>query len=239
MRTAALSQEPEFLSIIDGHGIYYGGDQAWFEFTVGRYGGCGTVAAANITAYLAQNRRGMEALYDAPDRCRDHFLRHMEAVYPYVRPWKVPLIDPDRPPYKDFGWTLGIWSAGRLARGVERFAASRGIVMKGKRISSRHSLEELTDAVCQSLEQDCPVAMLIGNRPDYHQEVVTRTDGHCWHQHSFARHWVVITQLVAKDNAPVMVKVSTWGGYAWLDLEKWQEAKGLIGGIVSFGEMRS
>lgn len=31
-----------------------------------------------------------------------------------------------------------------------------------------------------------------------------------------------------------MVKVTTWGGYAWLDLGQWQKAGSLMAGLVSF-----
>jgi len=42
----------DFVPIAGERGIiYYGGDQNWFGTKVGKESGCGTVAAANTTAY--------------------------------------------------------------------------------------------------------------------------------------------------------------------------------------------
>lgn len=242
METVALSGEGMFLRIVDGGEVFYGGDQAWFETTVGRHSGCGTVAAADITAYLAQHHRSLRRLYCGSEYGRafgvsafqkNDFLTHMRRLYPLVRPWKVPFVSENCPPYKGFGWGLGIWPPCRLAHGVEHFAGACGIRLKGRSLVSRRSMEDLTAFIADSLVRDCPVAMLIGRRPRYELETVERPDGFKWRQTDFSMHWVVITMLT-KQAGTVMVKVSTWGGYAWLDLEAWHRAGGLIPGLVSF-----
>ena len=59
-----LKDSKRFVDIRSGDRQYYGGNQAWYEWegdrkkeAVARNAGCGTVAAANITAYLAGSRR--------------------------------------------------------------------------------------------------------------------------------------------------------------------------------------
>lgn len=233
MRVAALKAESDFLRIVQDNQVWYGGDQAWFDFTVGQYGGCGTVAAANITAYLAAMHPELRRLYGQPDWQKAGFLAHMNTLYQWVRPWKMPFVSRNRKPWKSFGWTAGLWPPMRFVRGVERFAQSRGIKMTGRRMSSRHSLEELAEFIGESLERDCPVAMLIGRRPRYEKELVQRPDGVRWQQTHFSMHWVVITMLTKKEET-FMVKVSTWGGYSWLNLKPWHDAGGLLPELVSF-----
>lgn len=233
METVSLREEKNFLRIADGNKIFYGGDQAWFDFTVGQHSGCGTVAAANITAYLAGQQMELRNLYHLPDLQKEHFLTHMMELYDWVKPWKVPFVQRNRPPWKSFGWGFGVWPPYWFARGVKQFARSRGICMEDRRISSRCSMEELTGFIRDNLERDCPVAMLIGRRPRYERELVERPDGHKWMQTHFSMHWVVITMLKMREEN-VMVKVSTWGGYSWLDLEAWHRAGGIMPGLVGF-----
>ncbi|MDO5407957.1 MAG: hypothetical protein Q4F28_11635 [Eubacteriales bacterium] len=273
MSIAALRDSDTFVRINSENHIFYGGDQAWFADTVGQYGGCGTVAAADITAYLAFHYPELETLYRKKrdevtglaakasgqgdlryreasgqgslryrEVTRQEFLHHMEALYRYVMPWKVPFVSKMRSPWRyvdrtgrewRFGWTFGVWPMGRLVRGVERFAGAQGVYLKGRVIRSLRSLDRLTGFLAESLERDCPVAMLIGRKPRYGGELVTRPDGSCWRQRSFGLHWVVVTELERRGGR-VMVRVSTWGGWAWLDLEAWQRCGGLTTGLVTF-----
>ncbi|MDD3251497.1 MAG: hypothetical protein PHV18_02935 [Lachnospiraceae bacterium] len=235
MRETALAGEEQFVRITQGQELYYGGDQAWFEFTVSQYGGCGTVAAANMTAYLAERNPALRALYRYPAYRKGEFLRHMEEVYAFVHPWKLPLVRKERPACqifgRSFGWTFGVWPMSRFTRGVKRFACSRGVRLCCTVIHSRSSLETLTAWIRDSLKEDCPVAMLIGKHPKYERERVERPDGTGWHQTHFSMHWVVITRL-REQGGQVYVKVSTWGGASWLDLRAWQQAGGFVPGLV-------
>ena len=48
----------------------------------------------------------------------------------------------------------------------------------------------------------------------------TQPNGAYWTQTTFSFHWVVITELKTDEIAGTStVKVSTWGGYAYLDLD--------------------
>lgn len=235
--SVALRDNGEFLKIRSGSQVFYGGDQAWFGSTTGQHGGCGTVAAADITAYLALHYPDLSSLYPRkrhrrePDgfsgirKCELHqeeFRHHMEVLYHFVKPWKLP-----------FGRTLGVWPMVRLIRGVEAYSRARGVYLKGRRISSRRPVDELASFIAESLRRDCPVAMLTGRQPQYAGELVMRPDGTSWHQKSFAFHWTVITEM-KRQNGRVMVRVSTWGGWSWLNLETWQKSRGLISGLVTF-----
>lgn len=233
MKTTALTAGKDFLRITGDGGVWYGGDQAWFDFTVGKYGGCGTVAAANITAYLACAHEPLSALYETGDLQKNHFCAHMNTLYEWVRPWKIPFVDRNQPASRGFGWTLGVWPMARLMRGVERYARAQGLWIRGRKIGSRRPMGELTEFIRESLRRDCPVAMLIGREPRYEREQVTRPDDVCWMQTHFSMHWVVVTELT-ETGKTVKVKVTTWGGYAWLDLNLWHEAGSLMAGLVSF-----
>lgn len=233
MDLVRLKQE-EFLEIQEDKTSYYGGDQAWFSSTVGQYGGCGVVAAANITAYLARQKSQMAGLYPYANLERKNFVQHMESIYSYVAPWKVPFIKANHPPYKHFGWTFGVWPASRLRKGVETYGKSQGILLKGKQCSSMRPLSELVAIIRQNLEQDNPVAMLIGRKPRYENTLVVRPDGSGWNQIGFACHWVVITALQETKTGQYQVKVSTWGGSSWLDLNQWQQAGSPLAAIVWF-----
>lgn len=231
--TISLRNETEFVRITDEDESFYGGDQIWFHFTVGQYSGCGTVAAANITAYLAAEHASLRGLCAMPDLEKKSFQAHMIEIYNWVKPWKLPFVSENRPSYRSFGWGLGIWPPCRFARGVERYARSKEICLTDRRISSRRSMEELIAFIRDSLDRDCPVAMLIGKKPRYDRNPVIRPDGFTWRQLNFALHWVVITMLTISEES-VMVKVSTWGGYSWLDLEAWHRAGGVMPELVSF-----
>lgn len=233
MKKTALTAGEHFLQITGEGCVWYGGDQAWFGFTVGKYGGCGTVAAANITAYLACAHEQFAALYAPENLEKDGYCTHMNTLYEWVRPWKLPFVDRNCPAWRGFGWTLGVWPMARLMRGVERYARTRGVRIRGRKISSRRSMGELTEFIRESLRRDCPVAMLIGRKPRYEREQVTRPDGVCWLQTHFSMHWIAVTELT-ETGKRVKVKVTTWGGSAWLDLNLWHEAGSLMAGLVSF-----
>lgn len=236
MRDTALIGEERFLRITQDDTVCYGGDQAWFDFTVGKYGGCGTVAAANLTAYLAEHNPGLRCLYPYPNYHKKTYLNHMEQLYRYVRPWKVPFVRRDYPAKGTFGWTFGVWPASRFAGGVRRYAASCGRQLDSEVIHSWNSMDKLEAFIRRSLEHGCPVAMLIGREPRYEKERVERPDGTCWCQTHFSMHWVLITRMQEKGSE-VSVKVSTWGGASWLSLNAWQQAGGIMPALVRFWQL--
>ena len=77
-----LRKEEPFVNIEGEKGWHYGGNQAWFTWEgrqwqshVARQGACGTVALANIAAYLARSNPVYAGLYPYPD----YMVRRLEA----------------------------------------------------------------------------------------------------------------------------------------------------------------
>ena len=65
-----LKDSKRFIPVSEGENWFYGGNQAWFTWEnqknktlIAQKGGCGTVASANITAYLAQSSSQFTRLY--------------------------------------------------------------------------------------------------------------------------------------------------------------------------------
>lgn len=77
--------------------------------------------------------------------------------------------------------------------------------------------------------------MLIGFNDEMKNILVQQPNGYSWTQSSFATHWVVITELkVDKIQDSVKVKVSTWGGYSYLDLEDFIDGESVYGCLLYF-----
>ncbi len=123
--TVYLRKEEPFVNIEGEKGWHYGGNQAWFTWEgrqwqshVARQGACGTVALANIAAYLARSNPVYAGLYPYPDYRKVNFLTHMAELYRYVKPFHIGK------------FPLGIWPVSRLAGGMERFARERGVKLQ-------------------------------------------------------------------------------------------------------------
>ena len=62
--------------------------------------------------------------------------------------------------------------------------------------------------------------MMIGLNSYLKNITVVQPNGYSWNQLEFKLHWVLITELLINNSVgKVLVKVSTWGGYAYLDLD--------------------
>ncbi len=60
----------------------------------------------------------------------------------------------------------------------------------------------------------------IGVNSELDNTEVIQPNGDSWVQSNFSKHWVTITEMTVdeiQDN--IVYKVSTWGGYAYLDLD--------------------
>lgn len=244
METTKLIDADHFVEIIDGPRVYYGGSQAWFDFTVGKYGGCSTVAVANVAAYLASQ----DAKYSRLFNCRSSnctawkitkfdFKGHMTEVYQYIKPMKFPGVDKNRPALKVgkdyFGWTFGLWSVSTLAKGFQTFARFRGIKLRLWYCTGKGDRESIIRFIQEGLSQNSPVLLLIGFNSRMKNCLIYSYSGK-W-THSCSRHWVTITELREdKVSGKTEVKVSTWGGYSFLDLKDLMGDKGLHRRIVFF-----
>ena len=223
-----LQRAERFVEIRGKDGLHYGGDQAWFSWEgregqshVARQGACGTVALANIAAYLAEsNPEAYGGLYAYPDYEKDSFLAHMGDLYGYVRPFHVGK------------FPLGIWPVSRLAGGMERFARERGVQLRAVCRDWAFSRGNVLRYVLEGLERDRPPAMLVGTHRQRQVEVLLPGRGSCCQDISL--HWVTVTGVRRDDGTgKVKLAVSTWGGQAFLDLDEYVRER-IYAGVVYF-----
>lgn len=163
-----LNDREEFIPIKDGAKTYYGGNQEWFDFTVGKYGGCGTVAGANLSAYMSQQPK-YSYLYNRNPFfiTKKDFTDHMNEVFEYLPTKKLPFINKNANPFKvgpvEFGWTLGIWPLNSFVSGFEKYGKSKGVDLKAVYANpSRFTKENAIKYIKEGLSKDKPVALLIG-----------------------------------------------------------------------------
>lgn len=207
----ALSKEKDFLKIVDEDGkVYYGGHQGWYKSDLAKAGACGTVALANITAYMASTNDKYKSLYAYDNFKYNNFLNHMNKVYKYLTPLNVAVIK------KSFG----IWTANQVKNGMKKYAKDCGVKVKAVREGLKYNKEDATNYIISALEKDLPVAILLRNNKRFDGNKVTQPNGETWNQTTFAMHWMTITAIkIDNIKKKTTLKVSTWGGYAYLDLD--------------------
>ena len=217
----------KFVPIIDSGKVYYGGDQGWFESTVGQDGGCGTVSGANIATYMAKYRTDCRNLY--PDSLssitKTDFINHMNEVYKYLTPKKIPT------PKGDLA--LGIWPLNSFIKGFERFVNANNVGVKAHRNSNQYTNDNVKRYIKDGLKINSPVALMIGFNTKTTNIEVTAPD-ETWVQ-DISLHWVTITAIkedLIKNKTTV--KVSTWGGYAEMDLNDIIQGEKLYQAVVYF-----
>lgn len=126
-------------------GRYYGGNQYWWPDSDSRSSnGCGPVAAANITAYLAdKNDSKYGNLYSLMNFDYDNFMTHQALVYDALNPSAIGLLS-----VKTFG------------NRVKDFASNRGVTLSYSYIGGMTSLNNSIDFIRQGMIKDSPVAVL-------------------------------------------------------------------------------
>jgi hypothetical protein len=232
-RTFKLYDAERFVPVVkqeEGRAVtFYGGDQAWFKTRVGRYSGCGSVAAADMFAYIAMRNPSYTRLFenDSQDISVDTFLKHMDAVIKYVSPLSVPGLDI---PYG------GLTSLPKFARNCEDFAASRGVALKARYISGEDATAEQAAAViAEQLSRDNPLALLIMQNRKMRKIKYTDALGNPA-ESDMRFHWVAVTSM-AKTPGGTTIEVSSEGGRATLDFgDVWDKSESVFGihGIVYF-----
>ena len=196
----SLKNYEEFIKIMDGNRPYYGGDQGWFLDKKNRKYGCAAVVGANITAYLSEHN-GNERLYPYDDFSIKSYINHMEEVVKYIEPVEK----------------VGILRVSQFKDGVENYAKSRGVSLKGRIMVFENGYSNIYNFIKESLESDTPVGMLI-LRNDVIKE--------------FDYHWMTITKLY-KNQFDVYVSVSSWGEKRLLKLKDIYNYSS-YGSLVSF-----
>jgi hypothetical protein len=202
---------PELLTITDSRTqqAYFGGAQEWYPSEWGRRAGCGPTCSANLTAYLALTRPALRRLYSGKRMDRDEYLKHMNEIYPFVKPGP-----------------MGLTRIELFSEDVAAFAASRGVVLTprlfavtGNRTPDRPPVSALTEFVKAGLAADCPLAFLNLSR------------GNVENLQSW--HWISITSADFEENR-LMACASDEGIPRKFDLQLWYLSTQKRGGLIYF-----
>ncbi|WP_216671571.1 hypothetical protein [Saccharibacillus qingshengii] len=181
--TVEASQQ-RFVPVDIGSGTYsYGGDQEWWKpINPTKYDrGCGPVAAANLTTYLAKitNPSAYRNLYSGVATSKNDFMAHMDVMYSYIDPGA-------------FGET----SVPDFASSIEKYAKDKNVKLSGVRDNSAFTLDNTAAYIKKGLSLNSPVATLnLSKFTDYIYE---------WH-------WMTITKYYRDINDNRWIAVSTWG----------------------------
>lgn len=196
MENFISSKIPQFeeisLSIYDSETVHYGGNQYWFPKRFHKLSGCGPVAAANITAYLAKSMpdRFYNLYPHKGDINKKDFISHLINIRKYVRPG-----------------VMGLTSVHKFRDNVISFAKSKGVSLYSHILYKNANMEEAINFMSEALSQKLPLAILILKHP------VKELDEYTWH-------WMTITNLniSTKDNK-YYISVSTYGELRYIDLD--------------------
>ncbi|WP_258530628.1 C39 family peptidase [Paenibacillus taichungensis] len=170
-----------FVPVQDGSGYSYGGNQNWYSQNTHKERGCGPVAAANITNYLAKitNPTVYGNLYSGNTTSKQDFLAHMDKMYDYVSPG-----------------ILGKISVSGFASAVESYAKDKKVNLSRVTDNSAFTLDNTAAYIKAGLNLNSPVATLnLSKFDDYEYE---------WH-------WMTITKYYRDTTDSRWIAVSTWG----------------------------
>ncbi len=216
MTETTLSKK-EFVKIIDGSTVYFGGDQDWYDKYVQQFGGCGPTSAANILAYMALNDTRLEKLCDCRtnDISKEDFKKHMKEVYKVVRPMEIPFMENSKDGLQIGGieipLSLGIFRLTDFIEKVEKYARNKGIDLKGNLTREEPTFESAVRYIKEGLSKDCPVALLNMFNPvkmKWTNPATNKTS-----IQTYKQHWVTITGIIENDETgEITVEVSSWGG---------------------------
>lgn len=213
-------KNPEFVKITENNASFYGGAQSWFSDKFSVNGGCGVTAAANILAYLAASDEKYKALYPYGSLEKSEFLKFMEELCGYVKIRNF------------FGFPLGVWGKKRLEKGVINYAKKRGVNLSAVKFNGRMSFSDAEGYIKTALSKNLPVAMLIGFNKRMKSVEYAYPNKNAF-RGSFERHWVTITELCEK-NGKTVVKVSSWGAFAYIDLRDFIDGERVYSALTYF-----
>ncbi|WCF07475.1 hypothetical protein NDS46_24690 [Paenibacillus thiaminolyticus] len=172
-----------FVPIEYSNGVYsYGGNQNWWDSGSNQAErGCGPVAAANITNYLAKikDSRKYGKLYSGNTWSLSDFMKHMNTLYDYINPGM-----------------FGEVSVSDFASKVERYAKDKGVTLSRVTDNSSFTLDNTATYIKAGLSIDSPVATLNTKK---------------WSNYDYEWHWMTITKYYRDPNDNRWIAVSTWG----------------------------
>lgn len=209
MEHTGLRDWESFVSVLsaDGNRVYYGGDQSWFVKKVDRECCCGTVAAANVMAYLAKTHSSLRNLYqyNIDEITQEDFIKHMNDLYPFVKPAKLPFINAGA------GVPFMKW----YGNGVENYAKSRGVNLTANWVTNIKGFKSVVKYIKEGLLRECPVAFVNWLNPKLKKVLWESPVNKKQIYQDFQFHWVTITALWENNgNGEVLLEVSSWGGRA-------------------------
>ncbi|WP_276357914.1 hypothetical protein [Cohnella caldifontis] len=185
----------------------YGGDQGWYDTSTKQDRGCGPVAAANITNYLAKIKDPTKygKLYVGNTNSKTDFVKHMDKLYSYIDPG-----------------LFGEISGPDFTSDVERYAKDNGVALKGVTNSASFTLDNVANYIKAGLSINSPVATLNTKK---------------WSDYEYEWHWMTITKYYRDVNDNRWIAVSTWGQRRSIDYRVHFDAMAngwIMGGVMYF-----
>lgn len=228
-----LKNEEQFVRIRDKDRLYYGGNQGWYIEDLGKEGGCGPVASANILAYYGLHHIGRKALFDVAERplSKEDFKRHMNHVFDYLRPIEVPKMFRGKVGAMKVPVSLGVPMMFQLIKGTVRYGNNKGIKLTPVVFKEKFNIEGANRYIIEGLSRDYPIALLIFKNKHV-KEVLYESFNRKAIEANIEMHWVTVT-AIKEENGVLLLKASTWGGWVWIPLKACVNSTG-FGGMVYF-----
>ena len=244
--------DTDFVTIYDHGNKYYGGDQGWFDNKDNNkdynnliwHGGCGTVAACNVLAYLELTNPRFAGVTNLPNIghiTKDDYIKYIERMANYIPPiTALPVIPITiggntyiiNLPSENGTW--GVWPD-EFISGIEKYCPKINVNCVnindgGREFSYRRKY--FSKLVAENLSHNVPVTIctgLFGNNTYYYYgtNVVYKKE--------VSAHWVDITELKTDNiTGKSTLTISTWGQKVNLDLDEYLMNQGVGGGIYEF-----
>lgn len=212
--TVSLKDERFIPVVLNGNPdvVFYGGDQNRFLKYGDRTSACGTVAAANLFAYIYRNSAEFKDLLprSEPVITTGDYMAFMTEVIKYVSPLRITVLHIP---------VWGITSSQKFAEMCGQFIRAKNLSLTDRIISNKTSgIDEAAGIIADQLAKDNPVALLNLRNPGLKNISYTDSYGKTV-KTDFQFHWVVITSIEKHDDN-ISVTVSSEGSKAILDLNK-------------------
>ena len=224
-RHKKLKKSEDFIGVTENGRKYYGGDQNWYYWQedknkgdIAVYSGCGSVAAANAFAYMAENHDKYKNIKIYKSFQKSDYLEFMKKIYEYIQPVQI------------FGKSFGLGSPYLMKRKLRKCAKTYNLNISINDTKRFRKFNYLVDFINSALEQDIPVMMLIGyngkNMEVYYEDGrVTMGE--------FMYHWVTITELIVDyEVEEAIIRCSTWGRSAYISLKDFMKFEPLCRGLL-------
>lgn len=181
--------------------IYRGGNQDWFNTTIksfrhGRFGGCGSVCAANMISYLAlENPKEYSELvpFKIDSISKSSFLIFMEEIYRYCRPLPNLLYYVN----KRLPVVFGIPFPFMLKVGIRRYLRRIKNKKLQLKIMTNKSFSASLNFIKKSLNNNIPVGIVVWGNINMKK---------------YEYHWMTVVGISEDSHDDrVVATVATWG----------------------------